>query len=221
MPNINSCSPIAGWITFIASVLFVIAGGYAAWKDEFLTVGQMLKHGDSKGLPFITHGGMWGNLVPISLILGASVYLYGSNWSKISIIGWLVMGTTVSIYMHKMYINGGCSVPEAHTHGGKLTPAGIIHAIYMAWSLTIIFLLYFNTRGINPTFLICTSVALGIHIFIGNHMILGFIKPSWCGWDYIHSKQGWATILVSWAILGITCYMKLEIMSIRRMLNLD
>jgi len=208
--NTNSISPVAGWITFIVSVLFVLIGGYAAYKDNFLTVGQMLKHGDVYGLPYITHGGMWGDLIALSLILGVSVYLYGSQWSVLEIVGWLTVGIVVSVYMHKMYIDGGCSVPEAHTHGGKLTIAGIIHEIYMAWVLAILFLLYFSTKDVGPQFLVWTSVALGIHILIGNHMIIGLVKPSWCGRDYLHSTMGWITVLVSWAILGISCYVRLH-----------
>lgn len=156
----------------------ILLGGCAALLDSFLTVGQMHRKGFAKGLPWIWHGGMIGDLVFVNPICIIGTSRYGDTWQ---IRDWVIVGTicfVISVVLHKHYDKG--ELPEAHTYGGKRTIAGWFHLFYMGFALTIVCLLYFRSEA-SSLFLVWTSILLTIHMFFGTHCHLKIWNPEWFG----------------------------------------
>ncbi len=179
---------------FSTTFLKVLAGGESlvalqglfSWFDGMLTPAQMRASGYDKGLPFLCHGGMWGNVFIISPLVAATMALYGAAWSSYNVVMAAFAGFVCSILMHLTYL--GAKYPEAHVQFGKLTAAGYFHVFYMAAAFAALFLLYFGTSPLSPPwFLWMVSALLVIHVAVGTHVVLGIVKPTWYAGDPLHS----------------------------------
>lgn len=198
----------AGLEVFLLAELLVLAGAYAACLDRFFTVGDMHSRGLSKGIPFIAHGGMWGDLLWISPLLGIIVSRFGSQWSVMEILVVCAMGFSGSAIMHLSYVK--TDLPEAHTHDHKLTTAGWIHVVYMGTAFSILILLFFFTRGVSQRFAGITYFVLTLHMFVGTHIPLWFANPEWYGgqtWRRLFEAVG--TVAGTAILVGIACHFML------------
>jgi len=197
--------PIFGTIIGIVAETLVLLGAWGAYKDDFLTPRQMRLRGVYYGLPFIGHGGMWGDFVVVSTFGGYIVTLYSPEWSLSQVVFMLVSGFAVSIVMHILYARGG--FPSAHAHSGKLTTAGWIHVVYMGGALAVFGLFYLYTSHVSVWFLTTVSVFMAIHMVIGNNTILRILKPSWCPRETLQQRiPGYVSVAVVWMFLAWRTY---------------
>ncbi len=180
------------------SIGCVIIGGYEAHKDRFLTPGQIIKRG-IKGLPFIAHGGMWGDIFILSPLLGIISGKYVSIWSAKKFFIALLLGILGSSIMHLFYI--GSNILEAHTQYGRLTRSGKIHFFYMALVLQMLILFYCFTPNPNPKLLWWTTILLSVHMVFGTHVVLGLIAPTWYPDKPLRNPTTWITIFSCSAVL--------------------
>jgi hypothetical protein len=203
-----------GIFTACVFLMMVFLGAYAAYCDQFLFVSQMKEKGFSKGLPFIVHLGMLGDIA-LSFLLGFIVWKYGSQWHASQCLVAAIVGIIASIAMHFMYVSGGLKIPESHTYGGYLTKAGWIHVVYMAAALMILIQFYFFTPNIDPFSLKCVGLLLAVHILLGTHLVLGFILKvfpvSWVGKDYLSDIGAWVTVLVIWGTIALRSFFILRL----------
>lgn len=180
------------------SVLWVLLEAAMACADRMLTPSQMLeKHPDHpKGLPFICHGGMWGDVFIVSPLVGVIVAMYGEQWDKTQVLTMLTIGMVLSIAMHGVYIM--TPFPDSLAWRGGISMAGWMHVMYMSAAFTIIGLFYFCTSNVPPALLIIVSTLLTIHVAIGNHVVLGLLYEqynwAWCPDDFISKPAPWITI---------------------------
>lgn len=173
MNNFNAAFTAAG-----LGVLMILLEGWLAYKDNFFFISQMRARGIEKGLPFIGHLGMWGDLLIITTIVFALVLRFYGEWSTSQYLIWGLCGLSISAAMHYMYVKA--PFPGCHAYDGHLTQAGWVHLIYMAAALTVIFLFYLGTRERVPvSFVVFIGVAIAIHLFIGTLMPLKLLRPSW------------------------------------------
>ncbi len=180
------------WLVTFALTSLVFLGGWLAYQDQMLTVLQMKQKGVTLGLPFLAHGGMWGDLLIINILLMFIVPRHGNSWSTRSIVIALMIGTTVSVIMHFSYLN--IKWPEAHVQNGRLTRAGWVHLVYMAGIMGVLVLFYFYTPNPSPRIVIATSALLLVHLVLGLHFVLGLIKPSWYPGRPLSDPATWITL---------------------------
>jgi hypothetical protein len=196
---------IIGLFVGILAQALVVLGGFFAYRDKMFFVSQMKGCGIDHGLPFVVHGGMWGDLLIISPLIAVIVCGYGNQWTLSQPCVAIAIGFVVSAGMHYFLYTKGAH-PSAHQRGGQLTSCGWIHLVYMGGALAVLILFFFCTPNISNTFLYLTSTLLAVHMFIGSQVVLGFINPSW--FDEMPQKyfSVWITNGVIWALLMWRCY---------------
>ncbi len=191
-------------IFFVVSIMAILAEGTLSYFDGTFTLAQIRKRGHTKGMPFVFHAAMWTDLLIINPIMAISLYRYGGLWSlkQILIVGAIALAANV--VMHLLYVSN--NYPDPLAWGGRLTSAGYIHVLYAGAGYTIMGLLYFCTPGIDHAFLFNVSALLCLHIFVGTHMIINMIEPSWWMKTISTDKGSIVTILVVWALIGLRCF---------------
>jgi len=150
----------------------------AAWAsgNHMLNVYQMQTFRKIReGLPFLMHGGVWGDVVIISGLMGCIVGFFWDTWAWWQIAIFLALGFAGSYGMHLTYL--AAPWPEAHVEGGHLTDVGDIHLGYMAVAFAVLLLYY--VRPVEPweiKYMTLVSVLLVSHVVIGTHVPLGLAK---------------------------------------------
>jgi len=134
------------------------------------------------GFPFIANGGMWGDLLFVTLVLYI-IGNYTNEWSWKEIVPALILGVAASYAMHYfVYLKG--DLPDSLAGGGRpISPAGWVHVAYFGVGLALIGLFYFcSTPTINDVIWVGTLLAL--HIIVANHVPFYYIAKanhfSWC-----------------------------------------
>ena len=177
------------WLTLLVFLGAVALQGLFAHYDDFFTPKQMLRH-VPRGLPFVAHGGMWGDVLIISPLVAVIVEQYSSQWSFKGVVLAILAGLVVSVLMHEIYKAG--LIPEAHVQYGHLTSAGWVHFGYMAAALAVL-ILYFLDTEYTP-YMWVVSILLIFHTAIGNHVPLGLVQPDWYSGRPLTSMGTWGAI---------------------------
>lgn len=189
--------------TVLASTLWVFVEGFLAYRNGMLTPAQMLaKYPGRRGLPFIAHGGMWGDIVIISPLAGIIVGTYSDNWTLVQIVTMLAIGMMLSCAMHWTYVQ--TPFPDSLAWKGEgITAAGWFHVFYMGAAFAIIGLLYFYTPSPDSPLVLLTGTLLSMHVVVGTHIPLGVfneLEPmAWCP-DFLVPPTGYV-VLGAWGIL--------------------
>ena len=176
------------WLVLSVFLAAVALQGLFAYYDDFFTPKQMLRH-VPRGLPFVAHGGMWGDVI-ISLLVATIVDRYSSQWSFREIVLAILVGIVVSFMMHETYKAG--TIPEAHVQYGHLTAAGWVHFGYMAAALAVLGLYYLDTE--YTPYMWMVSILLIIHTIVGTHVVLGLVQPDWYSGRPLTSMGTWGAI---------------------------
>ncbi|MFA6158282.1 MAG: hypothetical protein WC763_01490 [Candidatus Paceibacterota bacterium] len=156
---------------------------------------------------FLKHGGMWGDFLIVSPLLGLVAQRFGGAWSVNEWSVALTVSAIVSCGMAWMWAKD--PTPSSHTSGGHQTLAGWIHLGYMIPSLAAIGLLYFRLpHGILASFIVPVSAALMLHMVFGTHMVMGLlikwglVAVDSSDRDYLRDKGAWWTLGVTAALLA-------------------
>lgn len=180
---------LISWRTLGVLQALVVIQALVSYRDGFFWPHQMLER-TSKGLPFAMHAGMWGDVFILSPLLAVIVAYRIEEWSwaNIAIAGFL--GFVASSGMHEQY--KGIPWPEAHVQNGELTFVGKAHVIYMAVAFAILGLYYL--AGEYTPYMWWTSLAVVVHVVIGNHMLFGSDPPEYYPGRPLESVGGWLAI---------------------------
>ena len=183
----------------------VVWEGFLTYKDKLFSPSQMEADGHPYGLPWIAHGGAsWGDFILVTPVTVVMFYCYSNQWSFYEHWKYMLITTIVTLGFHLLwaYLN---KLPDCLAWAGRVTRAGWVHFVYMSATLAIVVLFYFHTTNINPTFLILVSVIIGLHIAIGNHMLLSLWAPPW--WPINTLKDPGALIVTVgvWTALFFRC----------------
>lgn len=185
------------------SIVWVLLEGWLAYRNGMLTPMQMLaKHPGRRGLPFIAHGGMWGDIILLSPLAGFAVGTHGGDWTLVQIVIMFVIGMMLSVTMHLTYVR--TKFPDSLAWEGEgVTAAGWLHVVYMGVAFAIIGLLYFYTPSSNPLLVSLAGLLLSMHVVIGTHIPLGSfneLEPmGWCP-NFFVPPTGYV-VLGAWGIL--------------------
>lgn len=164
--------------------------GWLAWGEGFLTPRQLQLMRGTKGLPFLAHGGMWGDALIISPLVALIVAYYGTKWSPVEVTVAMLVGLVSSFAMHETYRK--IPWPEAHVRHGYLTDAGWAHLVYMAAAFAVI-LLYFFHAPYTP-WMWAVSALLIVHVTVGTHVVLGLLRPAWYPGRPLENAGTWSAV---------------------------
>ncbi len=198
------------WSVFTFSILAVLLQAVLAYRDYFFSVAQMqLCHAD-RGVPFDMHTGMWGDLFIITPLMALVVSKYAHFWDNTAMLWAVGAGVVLSLIMHCTYISAGNKFPEAHTHDGDLTAAGMVHLIYMGLAFAVIALFFFATPHPAAGDVRLVYALLMVHVVLGVHVPLKLLAPEWFPYHGIWDWGTFAPIFGSAAALGIMSYWALH-----------
>ncbi len=191
----------------LVSVLVVLVEATLAYFDGMFLPSQMvLVRKYPVGLPFVAHGGMWGDLFLISPF----VYMIGKYRNEGSFTAMLCMfaiGLISSGAMHGfVYTQGELPDSLASARQG-LTPAGWFHLFYFGAVVGLLLLFYFWSKPVGEDLMI-VSVFLTIHLLLGNHVGLKLVNSRFhFPWCPPFSTSSFVTVMVGDVLLvGATTY---------------
>lgn len=147
------------------AVLLGVVGIQAllAWADGWLTQSQLQSSGITNGYALMEHGGWLADLLlisPLGAYIIASYRLPCLSWQGVLIFaGALAAG----LVLGRMWQEFGKTYPEAYTHGGITTPAGVIHLAYLVGLVWIIGMYYFaptNPHHGYDMFVVATGITV-------------------------------------------------------------
>lgn len=186
------------WSVLVVLEGMVVSQAWCAWRSGILTPRQMLTW-TREGLPFIAHGGMWGDMLIISPLAAYMIAMHSERWSVLQIIIPLAVGFLGSWLMHQAY-NKGIRWPEAHLDLGRnaLSEAGRWHLVYMALALAVI-LLYYSYAPYTSAMWWVTCL-LVVHLALGNHIVLNLVGPNWYPGRHLSPQlfrdaMGWMSVV--------------------------
>lgn len=164
-----------------------------AYRDNILTVSQMQAAGIGRGLPFVWHFGMWGDLGLVSPLISYLIGRYLERWRPWSMLLSLAIGFGAAGLLSWTYTFS--DMPEAHVKNHMLTAAGVVHVLYMAAALSVFVQFFFFTPALSRRQIGTVSVLLFIHVLFGTHMALGLINAAvtldWYPGRPLQSVPGW------------------------------
>lgn len=175
---------------FLVALMILLA----LWEKVF-TPGQMMGRVPfpQSVLPWVGHGGAWGP-IPLTFVLAWIVARHPGEWTVEQWTIAVIIGFVASAGMHWMYCKA-VRIPEVYVHAwGELTAAGWVHFVFMAGAIAILILEYIWTISPSRMELGTLSVFLTIYIAVGNHFVLGAIRPEWYQEKPLESPIGWATV---------------------------
>jgi hypothetical protein len=140
---------ISFWPAFIGLEIFVLLQIPFAWRDRYLFRSQRAYY--FKGFTLCEHGGWWIDLLVVSPVFA---WVASNNavryWSPVSFL-LAAISAFAWIYLCRVYSEQAKTSPEAHTHGGRTTFAGYVHAIFAIISSWFASLYFFGGFETLPT----------------------------------------------------------------------
>ncbi len=202
------------WLVLVCMEFLVLAQGFLAGINGFLTPKDMREErGIRIGLPFLGHGGMYGDFFIVTPIICclisryAQVFTEGKFPGTNPFLGAALIALVVTIVANAVWVlnskePGGSGV---HADSGRLTAAGMFHAIYMVIALPVLICYYFHVPNSNiPVWEVVTiSIALAFHSFIGFwHPWPKVFKSKWWGGSLWSGT--WETVIIWIALSCVT-----------------
>lgn len=152
----------------LVGIGLVLIQGLFAFFDRYLWQEQMRERGITNGWSFMEHGGMWADVFVISPLVAyaASKYQLDFSWrGLLALAGSLI----VVLALVEVYRRGAIATPEAHTHDGKTTPAGWIHALFALAAIWVCVQIYlgWTTPMVSKWDIVVFSLILTPFFFLG------------------------------------------------------
>ncbi len=185
-------------IWFVLLEVAIIAQGVCAWKTKFFTRNQGKKYGTAseKFLPFVEHGGMYGDFIIVSPMIAWIIVSFATLWHLEAIILVGIGVTLVGLIPVLLWAKESVKEPAVWNKGGKVSLAGWIHLVYMSVATTVFVLFYFFT----PIELISSLAAKNISVLLIVHVLLGFGQTEYVTQKRIRLRAG-LTVFVLWILI--------------------
>ncbi len=185
----------------VGMIGLTILQGYLSYVGKAFFARQMRRKYENF-LPFTWHfGASYGDMLIVTPVTTCMIWKYGSQWQEKTLA--VFCAITTSIIFHRLWSRDktpGCLIRKQ-----RLTAAGYVHVIYMGLSLIPILSFYFQTTTTDASFVVTVSSLLGLHVFIGSHMLLSIINP--IGWkSNLRDYQSWIIVTCCWLALVVRSY---------------
>src|ERR1035441_3749016 len=156
---------------FVTTVLLVAASGVVSLLEGTFTSKRVT-------MGFINHGGMWGDLIILSVMTGL-VYPYFVR-NRLVILSALFLALAVTILAHIQWANWSRNdgltghMFRSHETGiwyAEMSLAGWMHVIVMTVLLSVAFIYAVSSTPLN--IVLTVSLLLTVHVFLGT------VQPGW------------------------------------------
>ena len=156
---------------FSVLVLAVVISGAASFVDGTFTSRRVT-------MGFLDHGGMWGNLIIMSVAAGVTVpYLVRSRIIALSSLAIALLVTIIAhVHWAASMRHDGSTGHMFHIHQTgtwylDLSTAGWMHVLVMTMLLTLA-LMY----AVSP---VPVKIVLAMSLLLTAHVFLGMVEPAW------------------------------------------
>ena len=166
------------WTTWVISVSAVVISGGLAWKEGNWRERPGLAMG------FANHGGMWGDLVLLSMANAVIVPHLSIGWWLAAAVA---LSTLASILVHRHWYRPGGATDHmwpVHAHQSwwrDLSRAGWAHVLYVIGELTL--LAGFALHALPSDVVILVAAIFTVHVPIG------LLQPRWFLTGHIATVQ--------------------------------
>lgn len=187
------------FIAFLVTAAAVVISGVASFMEGTLTNKNVT-------MGFLNHGGMWGDLIIMSLVNGF-VLPYIAR-SRFVVFAALFVACVVTIITHTKWAEGmridgvtGHMFPthQAGVWYADLSIAGWMHVLVMAILLTVV-LMY----AVSPT---PANVVLTVSLLLTAHVFVGTVQPGWyCTgelWTWINFGPPICATVLIWIVAAL------------------
>jgi len=182
---------------FIVLNTVVVIEGILSWRYGLFTQAQadrMLPE-DQEVLPFMNHGGMWGDFFIISPLIAWIIPAFSRKWGEGEMVICFIVALLIGAGMFKMWTDGSREAWDPFGQDGRATANGWIHFGYMVFCLTVVLLFYFGTAGTTGVERGIVTLALFVHV------VIGVLQPEFYVWGEI-ARGRWIQLGSITALLG-------------------
>src|SRR5690349_18772189 len=124
----RSSAAAAATLAFLFLDSLILAQGVLAYRNQFLTVSQLIGNHITQGLPFIWHFGMWGDFFIVSPLAAYLMGRYATSWKTRGSVPALAIGLSFAALFSWLYTMS--AMAETHVQNHHLTAAGVVHLFY-------------------------------------------------------------------------------------------
>lgn len=184
-------------------VALVALQAFFAEADGHFSQPQMERQGITDRWSFLQHGGMWADVFIISPLVAYDAAKYTFDFTSRWGIGLGVATFVVVLALVEVYRRAGIIKSEAHTHDGKTTVAGWIHALYAGAAIFVYGQIYLGltTPVVTRFDLILHTLILTPFFYLGAKKF----SPEW-KFDKGAKIQVFGGTLVVWILTLVRLY---------------
>lgn len=186
--------------------LVVLEGIVSYFVEKNFLPSQVFARWGRNGIPLVAHGGFWGDLFILPPVFWYVVTRYGEGWSQRQIVVMVGIGFAITLANHiNLMMNQTLPDPFGWKEERWSTLIAL-HFVYMTMYVALSGLFFFSSGKVPSTLAVLVGVALGLHMMLGTHVILGIVKRwtqwSWCP-DFFANPQMPYVIIGIWVIVAI------------------
>jgi len=197
-----------GFITAVCTAIYVIASGVVSWTE-----GTLNSQGQRNIMGFLQHGGMWGDLILLSLVNALVVSRLPRLDRRFVLI--LAMAACLSVFITLvMHILWMTQIHQSHnlTHMfyqkdfgvwyKNISNAGWMHIVFMSAELTLLAVYTFFVMPVKTIYMVSLLLIL--------HVVVGTALPGWYFNRIIWSQSHMIPSLGLIAVICFTAIFKLQ-----------
>ncbi len=185
------------WLAFVLSIVMTVVEGAIAYREKAFNrkqLGPRIQACRHRGQAFIEHGGMWGDVLFLSFVIGIAT-TYCDQWSGKQVLILSAITLIINIAMHTWWAKAQVKIPGHIVRNGNITISGLINFAYLQMTLTLVLLFYF-----------CSIKVELIHAWVVTTLLTVFmpcalIQPGWMHNNHHFNKFDIAKTLVLAGIL--------------------
>lgn len=194
------------WIIAASMLLVVLEALASYFLSHNFWPSQVMTRWGKAGIAFFTHGGMWGDLFILPLVMATVIVKYGDSWEMRQIAIMAMVGVTITLANHLMLIYTQTIPDPLGWQREKWSTVIALHFIYMSVYVALIGLFFIHSPGVSVTAAVGVAVALGVHVALGTHVTLGLLNL-WYRWgscpDFLASPILPYLTTAVWLILAV------------------
>ncbi len=206
--------PLNGTVLALLGIALVIGYALAGYSNGMFWPVQVIAKWQKPGIALIIHGGMWGDLLLLPLVvryltdrydLTADLTWESNKW-------WVLIGFAITLANHiNLCLNQ--KVPDPFGWQDKWWSMTItVHFLYM-WGACTILLKAAFAPSIEPAAMAILAIVVGTHMMFGIHMVLGitnrFMRLDWLP-EFITTQSILMEVGIWSALIALAYYLGKE-----------
>ena len=181
------------WLTVLSNELVMAIMGMLAYQDTMFW--EPPYNMWRPNTPFLKHAAVLGDIFFIPWVLAIAIG-YWRKWNPLTVFLALIVGSALSYYANRNWEGMSTRVPNCFAAAGHATTAGYVHYPYFALVVSIVFLFFFCTSGVQR------GDALLVSGLLVAHVLLGVVVPAWRVGDLVLSWPIFSPAIYGWVLVA-------------------